>query len=164
MAVSLYTKTAFGFGQIGEGVKNSAFSYFLLFFYSQVLGLSATLTGLALFIATTFDAITDPIAGSISDRFQHRWGRRHPFMYAAAIPLGVTFALLFRPPAELGELGTFLWLVSFTLLVRGSMTLYHVPHMALGAELSEDYHERTTIVAFRTIVGLAGAVGTVGVA
>lgn len=164
MSVSLYTKTAYGFGQVGEGVKNSAFSYFLLFFYSQVLGLSATLTGLALFIATTFDAITDPIAGSFSDRFRHRWGRRHPFMYAAAIPLGVTFALLFRPPAGLGELGTFLWLVCFTVLVRASMTLYHVPHMALGAELSEDYNERTTIVAFRTIFGLAGAVGVVGVA
>ena len=162
--VSLYTKTAFGLGQIGEGVKNSAFSYFLLFFYSQTLGLSATLTGLALFIATTFDAITDPIAGSISDRFHHRWGRRHPFMYASAVPLGVTFALLFSPPEGMGDTATFLWLVFFTVAVRASMTLYHVPHMALGAELSEDYHERTVIVAFRTLFGLAGAVGTVWLA
>ena len=163
-SVSLATKTAYGFGQIGEGVKNSAFNYFLLFFYHQVLGLSGTMTGLALFIATAFDALTDPLAGSVSDRFHHRWGRRHPFMYASAIPLGVTFALLFRPPGGLSELGTFAWLLTFTVLVRASMTLYHVPHMALGAELSEDYHERTTIVAFRTIFGLLGAVGTVGLA
>ena len=83
--VSLYTKTAFGVGQIAEGVKNTAFSYFLLFFYHQVLGLSGTLTGLALFIATAFDALTDPLAGSFSDRFRHRFGRRHPFMYASAM-------------------------------------------------------------------------------
>jgi Na+/melibiose symporter-like transporter len=162
--VSIATRTAYGFGQIGEGVKNSAFNYFLLFFYHQVLGLSGTMTGLALFIATAFDAVTDPIAGSVSDRFQHRWGRRHPFMYASAIPLGVTFALLFRPPEGLSDLGTFAWLLAFTVLVRGSMTLYHVPHMALGAELSEDYHERTTIVAYRTLFGLLGAVGTVALA
>jgi Na+/melibiose symporter-like transporter len=159
--VSLYTKTAYGFGQIAEGVKNSAFNYFLFFYYQQVLGLSGTLTGLALFIATGFDALTDPIAGSFSDRFRHRWGRRHPFMYASALPLGISFALLFRPPEALSGSGVFAWLVAFTVLVRASMTLYHVPHMALGAELSRDYGERTTIVAFRIVFGLLGAVGMV---
>lgn len=162
--VSLYTKTAFGAGQIAEGVKNSSFNYFLFFFYNQVLGLSGTLSGLALFIATAFDAVTDPVAGSFSDRFQHRLGRRHPFMYASAIPLGLTFALLFRPPAGLSEGGLFLWLTCFTVLVRGSMTLYHVPHLALGAELTSDYTERTTIVAFRTLFGLGGTMLTVAFA
>lgn len=162
--VSLYTRTAFGVGQIAEGVKNSSFNYFLLFFYHQVLGLSGTLSGLALFIATAFDAVTDPLAGSLSDRLEHRLGRRHPFMYASALPLGISFALLFDPPAGLSDTGLFLWLTSFTVLVRASMTLYHVPHMALGAELSDDYSERTTIVAFRTLFGLAGAMGTVALA
>jgi Na+/melibiose symporter-like transporter len=162
--VPLRTKTAFGIGQIAEGVKNTSFNLFLFFFYNQVLGLSGTLTGLALFIATAFDAITDPMAGSISDRTRHRWGRRHPYMYASALPLGITFALLFSPPAGLTEWGTFGWLVAFTVLVRGSMTLYHVPHMALGAELSADYDERTSIAAFRTAFGLLGAAAAVGVA
>jgi Na+/melibiose symporter-like transporter len=141
---------------MAEGVKTASFNYFLLFYYTQVLGLAGTLTGLALFIATTFDAITDPLAGSYSDRFRHRWGRRHPFMYASAIPLGLTFVLLFRPPGALDEVGLFLWLAVFAVAVRGSMTLYHVPHLALGAELSQDYSERTTIAAFRTFFSLAG--------
>lgn len=158
-SVSLYTKTAFGVGQVAEGVKNGAFNYFLFFFYSQVLGLSGTAAGGALFIATLFDAVTDPVAGSLSDRFRHRWGRRHPFMYASAVPLGVTFALLFSPPDGLSQAGTFAWLLTFTVLVRSSMTLYHVPHLALGAELSTDYTERTTIVAFRTLFGLVGVGG-----
>ena len=156
MHTSFRTRAAFGVGQVAEGVKNAAFSYFLLFYYAQVLGLSGTLTGLALFVATSFDAVTDPLAGSFSDRFHHRWGRRHPFMYASALPLGLTFALLFQPPGGLGEFGLFAWLVTFAVAVRASMTLYHVPHLALGAELSPDYAERTTIAAFRTFFGLSG--------
>jgi Na+/melibiose symporter-like transporter len=70
--------------------------------------------------------------------------------------MGICFALLFAPPQSLGQQGLFLWLLAFTLLVRGAMTLYHVPHLALGAELSDDYTERTNIVAFRTFFGLIG--------
>ena len=132
--VPLRTKTAFGIGQIAEGVKAASFNYFLLFYYTQVLGLPGTWTGLALFIATSFDAVTDPLTGSLSDRLRHRWGRRHPFMYASALPMAVFFALLFAPPEGLGPESLFLWLLCFTLLVRGAMTLYHVPHLALGAE------------------------------
>ena len=157
------TKLAFGFGQLAEGVKNASFNLFLLFFYNQVLGLSGTLAGLALFIATSFDAVTDPLAGSLSDRLRHRWGRRHPFMYAAALPLGVTFGLLFSPP-DLGETGLFVWLTAFAIAVRASMTLFHVPHMALGAELSDDYQERTVIAAIRTAFSLAGLVWVAGAA
>lgn len=154
--VPLYTKAAFGLGQFAEGAKNASFNVFLLFYFSSVLGLPGTWTGIALFLAMAFDAITDPITGSISDRLRHRWGRRHPFMYASALPLGVTFSLLFSPPPGLGERGLFLWLLTFAVLVRSSMTLYHVPHLALGAELSDDYSERTTIVAFRTFFGFLG--------
>jgi len=164
MAVPFSTKTAFGVGQVAEGVKAASFNYFLLFYYTQVLGLPGTWTGLALFIATTFDALTDPLTGSLSDRLRHRWGRRHPFMYASALPMGICFALLFAPPQALGPQGLFFWLLGFTLLVRAAMTLYHVPHLALGAELSNDYSERTTIVAYRTFFSLAGTALAIGFA
>ncbi len=93
-----------------------------------------------------FDAVTDPLTGSISDTLRHRWGRRHPFMYASAVPLGLFFALVFNPPDGLGQWGLFAWLTTFAVLTRGAMTLYHVPHLALGAELSTDYRERSVIV------------------
>ena len=158
------TRGYYAVGQVAEGVKNATFNLFLFFYYHQVLGLSGTATGLALFITTSVDAVADPLAGSISDRLRHRWGRRHPFMYAAAVPLGVSFALLFRPPAGLSEAGLFAWLLAFTLAVRGSMSLFHVPHLALGAELSDDYAERTVVVAYRTAAGLLGAAFAVGCA
>ena len=152
------TKLAYGLGQLAEGVKNTAFSVFLLFYYNQVLGMPGLLTGLALGLATVFDAIIDPFMGSVSDSFRHRWGRRHLFMYAAVVPLGISFALLFLPPAGLGTNGLFAWLLGWTIAVRMAMTLYGVPHMALGAELSNDYAERTAIVAYRNIFGFVGGI------
>ena len=107
---------SFGFGQISEAVKNVGFNTFLLFYYNQVLGVSATGTSIALAIALVFDAFTDPLAGSLSDKFRSRWGRRHPFILFAAVPLAVTFYFLFHPPAGMSELGNILWLLVFAVL------------------------------------------------
>lgn len=150
------TKAWYGIGQAAEGIKDHAFTAFLLFYYTQTLGLSGTLGGLALVIALIFDAVTDPLTGVLSDRLESTWGRRHPFMYAASVPMAITFYLVFAPPADLSQTWLFVWLTVFTILTRASMTLYHVPHMALGAELSTDYDERTQLVQIRSIGGALG--------
>jgi Na+/melibiose symporter-like transporter len=147
---------AFGVGQAAEGIKNAAFNTFLLFFYQQVIGVPGVLTGLALGIALCFDAITDPIAGALSDKTQSRWGRRHPFMLAAALPLAFAFYFLFNPPDGLTELGYFLWLTTFAVLVRGALTFYYIPHLALGAEMARDYNQRSTLYALSTMFSLVG--------
>ena len=152
-------KLNFGIGQAAEGIKTCTFSTFLLFYYNQVLGLSGDLAGGAIAAALIFDAFTDPIAGSVSDRWRGPRGRRHPFMYASAVPLGICFYLLFDPWVTLeqvGQSGLFAWMLTVTILTRAAMTLYHVPHMALGAELSEDYDERTVLVAIRHFFGAIG--------
>ena len=157
--LSAAVKLNFGVGQIAEGIKTCSFSTFLLFYYNQVLGLSGDLAGTAIMLALIFDAVTDPIAGSVSDRWRGPRGRRHPFMYASAAPLGVSFLLLFAPWVqvdEVGQYGLFAWMLLATILTRASMTLYHVPHMALGAELSEDYDQRTGLVAIRHFFGAVG--------
>jgi Na+/melibiose symporter-like transporter len=143
-------------GQLAEGLKNASLGTFVLFYYNQVLGLPGTLAGLAVAIALLFDAFTDPLAGSISDNWHSPMGRRHPFMYASAIPLGFAFYLLFAPPEGMSEMALFGWLTATLILTRGSMTLYHVPHIALGAELSDDYEERTQIVSFRYFLSFVG--------
>lgn len=156
------TKLSYGVGQLAEGLKNLSFNLFVLFYYNQVLGLSGSLCGLALGIALIFDAVTDPLAGSLSDNWRSRWGRRHPFMVASAVPLAFAFAGLFAPPAVDGW-GLFAWLLTFAVLTRAAMTLYHVPHMALGAEMTSDFEERTSIVAFRMGFGYSGALLAVGI-
>lgn len=151
------TMLSYGFGQFAEAIKNAGFNTFLLFYYNQVLHVSATLTSIALALALIFDAVTDPVAGSLSDKMRSRWGRRHPFIVAAAIPLALTFYLLFNPPELDSELGYVFWLLTFAVLVRGSLTFFHVPHLALGAELARDYHQRTTLFSFNTFFSIMGA-------
>lgn len=155
------TKIAYGIGQVGEGIKSRGFDFIVFFYFTQVLGLSGSLAGLAVAIALVFDAFTDPIAGHLSDNWKSKRGRRHPFMYGAALPLSVFWYLLFFPPEGLGQAGLFSWFLVFAILVRGAMTLYHVPHLALGAELSDDYVERTSIVQYRTFAGMAGSLGVI---
>ncbi|MEM8499836.1 MAG: MFS transporter [Pseudomonadota bacterium] len=158
-SLSQGVKWSFGVGQMAEGIKNSSFSAFLLFFYNQVLGLPAELAGLAIAISLIFDAVTDPMIGTISDRWHSTLGRRHPFMYASAIPLAISFYFLFAPApfvTQGHDAILFAWMLLLTLLTRGAMTLYHVPHLALGAELSEDYDERTRLVAIRQIFSVSG--------
>lgn len=161
--IAFSSKLSFGVGQVAEGLKNSAFGILVLFYYNQVLEVPGTLCGLALGIALIFDAVTDPLAGSLSDNWKSRLGRRHPFMYASAIPLALAFFGLFSPP-ELGSVGLFLWLLVFAVLTRAAMTLYHVPHMALGAELTENFEERTVIVAYRQAFGTFGGMLAVALA
>ena len=148
-------KVSYGVGQAAEGIKNGAFGVFVFFYYTQVLGLPTIYTGFAVGIALAFDAISDPLVGSLSDNWRSKHGRRHPFLYWSILPLGVAFYGLFRPP-ELSETGLFVWLTTFAVLTRVAMTLYHVPHVSLGAELSEDFNERTEVVAYRYFFSYVG--------
>ena len=111
--VHLTTKLAYGFGQMAEAVKNTSFELFLFFYYNQVLGLSGSLVGLALLIALCVDGLSDPLIGSLSDGWRSRWGRRHPWMYLAALPLALSFYLLFSPPGDSSPGLLFAWLVGF---------------------------------------------------
>lgn len=155
--LTLRTKLFYGLGEAGEGVKTAALETFLFFYYVQVVGLSGSLTGAALFVALLFDGIVDPMVGAWSDRTRTRLGRRHPFLYAAPIPLAFALWCLFQPPA-LPQLQLFAWLTAFAIAARFAMTLYFVPHMALGAELSRDFAERVSIGGYRVLFGYLGRI------
>ena len=150
------TKLGFGVGSIAESSILIGFVTWNILFYQNVLGLSGKLAATAGFIALVADAIFDPIVGSFSDHVHSRLGRRHPFLYAAPIPLALCFALIYMPPAGLSQTGLFAWLTVFAILQRQAMTLYQVPHLALGAELSDDYRERSIVMSYNTVFGVVG--------
>lgn len=156
--VPLRIKLAYGAGSIADGAKNSVFNSFLMLYYSAVLGLPAGWAGAAILVAMVVDAVTDPLMGSISDNFRSRWGRRHPFMYFAALPMGVCFYLLMAPPQGLGTAGLFAWMAAFSVGVRLFLTFYMVPSSALGPEITAHYDERTSLVSFRWMLGWLGAI------
>ena len=159
--VGLRTRLAFGIGSSAEAMCLYSFGLLSMLYYNQVLGLSATLAGLAPTIALLFDAISDPLVGSLSDRFKSaRWGRRHPFMLIAPLPIAISFYLIFNPPAGLQGFSLFLWFTTFAVLLRTGMTFYHVPHLALGGELSSDYHERSKIMSYNNFFGWIGGAST----
>jgi Na+/melibiose symporter-like transporter len=128
-----------------------------MLFYNQVLGVSPELCGIAFLVANIVDAISDPLVGTLSDRFKSRWGRRHPFMLASALPLAVSIYFLYQPIGGLSENGLFIWLMTWFVLVRVTSTFYNVPHDALGAELTDDYHERTSLFGYNHVVLSASA-------
>ncbi|WP_337186322.1 MFS transporter [Phenylobacterium sp.] len=160
----LATKLSYGLGEAAEGVKTATLETFLFFFYVQVVGLSGSLTGLALLIALVFDGITDPIIGNISDNFRSRLGRRHPFLYLAPVPLAICLFLLFSPPDTLSQWGLFAWLLGFTAVGRLMQSFYFVPHMALGAELSSDFKERVSVSGYRAMFAYIGRLTVLGLA
>ena len=156
MRVGFGSKLAYGFGSIAFGVKNNGFDYFLLFFYSQVMGVSASLVSMALAIALAFDAISDPLIGFFSDNTRTRWGRRHPYMYGAAVPVTVCYFFLWNPPSQLSGDELFPFLVAISILVRTLITVYEIPSSALVAEMTDDYDERTSLLSYRYFFGWSG--------
>ena len=154
-ATSLRRRLLYSSGVVNYALKDAAFGVFVLFYYKQVLGLSGTLTGAAIALSVVWDAISDPLVGAWSDKLRSRWGRRHPFMFASVIPLALSFVAIFWPPESVldSQLPLFYWLLASVLLLRTALTFFMVPFLALGAEISTDYHERTLLANARTNLG-----------
>jgi GPH family glycoside/pentoside/hexuronide:cation symporter len=161
--LSVPTMIAYGIGQLGESLRTVGYTTFLLFYYNQVIGLSGTLTSLALGVSLIVDAVSDPLVGAWSDRTSSRWGRRHPFMLASMLPLGLLFYATFNPP-QLEPGGYFVWLLMSATLTRLAVSLYHVPHLALGAEITRDYSQRSTLYSINTVFLFLAMYGTQGLA
>ncbi len=143
-----------GFGAVAFGVKDNGFSFFLLIFYNQVLGMDAALVSLALLIALLVDAVVDPILGNLSDRTYTNWGRRLPWLYAAPVPLAFCWVILWSPPA--GEAPSFAGLVGIAIAVRVLLSACEVPSISLVPEITADYDERTTLFRYRALGGWIG--------
>jgi len=156
--LGLSTKLFYGFGTVAFGVKEQGFSSLLLIFYNQVIGMPAATVGAAIMVALVFDSILDPVMGQVSDNWRSRWGRRHPFMYAAAVPVALSYILLWNPP-ELSPGMMFAYLVAVAIVIRSFITMYEIPSSALAPELTQDYHERTQVFAYRQFFGWLGGVG-----
>ena len=140
------TRWAYSAGGAGYGILYNA-HFFVLIYYSQVLGLGAGLAGLAVGISLVSDAITDPLIGYLSDSTRSRWGRRHPWLYASILPLGASFYFLWHPPDfVVGDTLLFAWLVVCNISMRTALTMFLIPAYAIAAELTADYDERTRLL------------------
>ena len=153
---TLFDRLAYGFGSVAYGVKDNGFNTLLLLYYNQVLGMPASQVGLALLIVLVIDAAVDPIIGYVSDNTRSRWGRRHPFMYASAIPVAISYLALWAPPGELSNGQLFAYLIVVASIVRVFLSFNEIPSTSLVADLSVDYDERTRFLSYRYFFGWWG--------
>ena len=144
-------KFNYSVGAIANGIKTDMFTFFLLFFYSRVIGLDPLLTAIAISGALIVDSITDPLMGTISDRTNTKLGRRHPYMFVSFIPVSIFYILLFtpKPDWDISQSQLFWWMFVCASFTRIGMTLFEVPHRSFGAEITKDYIERTKLFSWR---------------
>lgn len=149
-------KTAYGAGAMADGIVAAGFGFFLLFYLTAVCGMSGTAAGTAKLIALLIDAVADPAIGLASDRLRSRHGRRLPFMAASLVPFACAFGLLFSIPASLTGVSQFLYVTACLVVLRLSLSCFVLPLTAVGAEVTDDYRERASIVSFRLSFQNAG--------
>ena len=143
-------------GAVGNGGLFEFLGLFLLYYYNQILGLSAYLATIAIAISITFDALSDPAIGYLSDRCRHPLGRRIPFMLAGVLPTGLCIILLFGIQLDLSQFLLFMQMTILTTLLRFAHTVYNVPREALALELYRDYDQRTALWSHSKIANIAG--------
>ncbi len=161
--ISAGVMTLYGLPAVGAGYMFMLISLYFLKYATDVLLISPAAMGTIFMVGRIWDAVTDPVAGYLSDRTKTRFGRRRPWIVASALPVGGAFALLWiPPPGELSETWRVLWVAGAVLLFYTGMTSFIVPHNSLGAELSTSYHQRTRVFGVRQIAWQIGAFVALG--
>lgn len=154
---------SWGVGTFATTTMLNGVSVVLLYFLVSFVKVEPVIAGAMLFGSKLLDVITDPPMGLISDRTHGRLGRRRPYLLGASLFCGLAFALLFNVPQGFAPGAVYTWVAVALVLYAISYTVFQVPYLAMPAEMTDDYHERTRImtwrVVFMTIGNLAGAVG-----
>ena len=149
---------AYGMPAIGAGYMYLLMSLYVMKFSTDVLLIAPAVMGVIFSISRIWDAVSDPIAGYLSDRTTFKFGRRRTWILISFIPISLGFLAVFSPPESIQGQSLDLWMLIAILSFYSAITLLNVPHMALGAELSEDYHERTRLFGVRHIGFTLGSI------
>lgn len=150
--IPLTQKIAFGVGMLANQMFPAALGIFMVILV-QSLGMSPILWGLIFFLPKLVDALTDPLMGYISDRFESRWGKRRPFIFIGAIVAGLSYIAMWQLSAEDSQLYNFWYFLGWSIIFFIGMTIFSVPYVAMGYEMSSDYHERTRLMAVAQWIG-----------
>ncbi len=147
--IGWYEMFYFALPAIGAGYMFCLVNLYFMKFSTDILLIAPAVMGTWFFVSRLSDAITDPIAGYLSDKTKTRWGRRRPWVFGSIIPIGLTYYMLSAPPDALSGIWLSTWMGLGIVLFFIAQTIFVVPHMAWGAEMSDDYHERSKIFGAR---------------
>lgn len=150
-------KLMYGVGDIGFSLTSTILAAFFSIFLIDVVGLRPGIAAIAVFVGKSWDYINDPIFGHLSDRTRTRWGRRRPYLLFGALPLALTFTMLwFRPDFESTIALAAYYSVAY-IVFEASATLLYMPYFALTPELTSDYDERTSLTSYRMFFSIFGS-------
>jgi GPH family glycoside/pentoside/hexuronide:cation symporter len=154
--LSFARKLGFTVGDYACNLYWQSLSIFLLFFYTDAVGLPAATAGLIYMVASIWDGMIDPVIGALADRTRSRWGRYRPYVLLAAVPLALAFCLLyFHPPLKGWGLGV--WLLAAHMIFRTAYAVLSIPYTSLNARITSSTSERSTLAGMRMIFAtLAG--------
>ena len=157
-AVSQGLRVNFGAGALGMAIVLNTLAGILAPFMTNFLGIGAATVAGLLLITKLYDMVTDPLMGVISDRTRSRWGRRRPFLFLGGIVCATGFFLVFNPP-QFDHNPALLnaWVFGALLLTYTGYTLFNIPYLAMPAEMTTHYHERTSLMSWRTVFINVGA-------
>ena len=147
--VSLRTTIAYGAPGIGAGYMYLMLSLYVMKFSTDVLLIAPAVMGVIFSVSRIWDAISDPIVGYLSDRTRSSFGRRRTWIVGSMVPIFIAFIMVFAPPASLSGGALIAWMAVAIIGFYSAMTVFFVPHLSLGAELSENYHERSRLFGVR---------------
>lgn len=151
----LREKVGYGIGDFGFNLYWANISAFLLYFYTDVMGLAAAAVATMMLVTKLVDAVTDPLMGAIADRTRSRWGRFRPYMLYGALPMALAGVLTWTVP-DLGQGGKLLWAYATFTLMMLAYTVLAMPYSALGGVMTSDSQQRTTAISYRFIAAFAG--------
>lgn len=145
-------KIAFGLGMLANQMFPAALGIFMVILV-QGLGMSPILWGFIFFLPKLVDALTDPLMGYISDRTESRWGKRRPYIFIGAVAAGLSYMAMWQLSADNSQMYNFWYFLAWSIIFFISMTVFSVPYVAMGYEMSKDYHERTRLMAVAQWIG-----------
>jgi GPH family glycoside/pentoside/hexuronide:cation symporter len=156
-------RIGWGIGSLGASTLLNGVTFLVLFYLTRVLGLPPALAGTLLFAAKLYDIVTDPLMGVLSDRTRSRYGRRRPWLLAGAVLSALSFASLFNAP-DLSPAALVAWAAGALLLYATGYTLFIVPYLAMPAEMTGDYHERSRLMSARVVFAALGILASGAIA
>jgi len=155
--LSTKQKLMYGAGDIGFSLTSTILGVYFLFFMIEVVGLRPGIAAIPILIGKIWDFVNDPIFGYISDRTRSRWGRRRPYLLFGALPLALTFTMLWYKPDFTGTAALVVYYSVAYIIFEASATMLYMPYFALTPELTSDYDERTSLTGYRMFFSILGS-------
>ncbi len=149
---------AYGTPTVGVGYMYLLINLYIMKFSTDVLLIAPAIMGTIFGVSRVWDAVSDPLVGYLSDRTKHAMGRRRLWLLIGIVPIAGTFIMVFSPPSSLGSVGLVTWMAVGVIGFYSAMTIFMVPHMSLGAELTPNYHERSRLYGLRHASYTAGSI------